>query len=251
MIERKQHANSKIGTIRFAALWTLVYGLGWGTLIIGGIIASNTIPDIFNMFPLWVFFGLFGLVPGFISSVGQQWLIKRKMNIRIPFWWLWSTIMWTISGALLRFLEYWPREWTIYDERLALTLVFSALFVPPALVQAWLLRKHIRRAWMWPIAAIVSSSTFILPLLASSMMNEVEGVLTFAAAGLMQGAVMALSLLWLIGMANGEKSKKDFAEQEWMQTDDIRWQRLEAIKNDTEAEHIVDDDGIAWEERRF
>lgn len=184
---------------------------------------------------------------GFISSVGQQWLIKRKMDIRIPRWWLWSSIAWALSGAALRLIEYWPSAWAIYDERLAMSMVFSALFLPPAIVQAWLLRKHIARAWMWPIAAIVSSSTFVLPILASNMMNEFQGVITFAAVGLMQGAVMSLSLLWLFGMTTGEKTKKYYAEKDQRTSEAILSQRIEDIDNDIEAETIIDGDIIAWE----
>jgi hypothetical protein len=100
---------------------------------------------------------------------------------------------------------------------------------------------------MWPIAAIVSSTTFVLPLLASSMMNEVEGVITFAAAGLMQGAVMGLSLLWLCGMTRSEKSKKEYAEQEQRKADGLLLQRLEAIENDVEAEDLIDAEVVAWD----
>lgn len=242
MIQKKKKFGSGMGTIRFAILWTLAYALGWGTLITGGIVT-----DVFEWIPLWGLFALGGLVPGFISSVVQQGLIKRKFNISIPRWWLWSTIAWTITAATFRLLEYWPTEWIINDERFALSIIFSALFIPPALVQAWMLRKHIARAWMWPLAAIVSSSTFILPLLANTWRDEFEVVFAFSAAGLMQGAVMGLSLLWLFGMANSEKTKKEYAENEDKQARRNLHRRLENIENDIETQNVIDGDIVAWE----
>jgi hypothetical protein len=242
MIEKKKKFGSRMGAIPFTLWWTLAYALGWGTLITGGIIASNLFWQIFEWFPLWVYFGLLGLVPGFISSIGQQFLIKRKFDVSIPRWWLWSTLVWTIAGTVLRLMEYWPSQWAIDNEQIAASLILSALFVPPAIVQAWLLRKHISRSWMWPVAAVVSSTTFVLPILASSMSNEFEAVVTFGIAGLMQGAVMGLSLLWLFGMASGEKTKKAYAEQE--QIEHSR-HRLEDTGKEVEAEPIMDRDIVS------
>jgi hypothetical protein len=212
MVENKKKFASRMGAIRFATLWTLAYALGWGSLIVSGIVASNLFLDFLQTIPLWGIFAIGGFVPGLISSVGQQGLIKRKFNISIPRWWLWSTLAWTGAGALMRLIEYTPIV-NINNEQVAITLAFSLFFIPPAIVQAWMLRKHIARAWMLPLAALVSSSTFVLPLLASNMIGEVETVLAFGAAGLMQGAVMGLSLLWLFGMSNSEKTKKDYVEE--------------------------------------
>ena len=88
---------------------------------------------------------------------------------------------------------------------------------------------------------------FVLPLLASDMIGEVETILAFGAAGLMQGAVMGLSLLWLFGMANSEKTKKEYAETEERHARRNFHRRLEDIDNDIKAEGVIDGDIVAWD----
>jgi hypothetical protein len=204
MSEKKKKQVNRLGTIPFVVLWTLAYGLGWATLMAGGIITGNLFPQVFEWFPLVVYFMLLGAVPGFVSSVAQQLLMRWKFAARLGSWWLWSTLAWIVAGGLLRLFEY--IQFRSFDERTAIMLVFAWLFTIPAIVQAWLLRRRVRRAWMWPVAAAASAATFAVPLLSGLVgpFNELLFILTFGFAGLLQGAVMGLTMVWLFGMTQQE-----------------------------------------------
>lgn len=206
MTEKAKNRVNRLGTIPFVTLWTLAYGLGWATLMVGAVVTSRFLPRIFESLPIVGFFILLGAVPGFISSLAQQWLIRWKFAVRLQRWWLWSTLAWVAGGVLLRQAEFINIQ--IDNPIVGFTVAFGVLFTIPALAQAWMLRKHVRRAWMWPAAAIASAATFAVPVVNSTYVSELWTILTGGFAGLLQGAVMGMTMVWLFGMARIEPLKR-------------------------------------------
>jgi hypothetical protein len=173
-------------------------------------------PLFFNSFPQWVYFIPLGLITGLVSGVIQQQLLRWKFAIQIRHWWLWSTV-----GALLAavglYISIYPLA-TLFDaflnyfnqfnEMLAPVILFGSLLALYSSAQTWLLRHHVKGVGMWSVAAFVSAATFILPLAHMGYGGRVWTLLTYGTAGVLQGAVMALTLVWLFGMTRIEPLKR-------------------------------------------
>jgi hypothetical protein len=217
MSEKKKNQTSQIGTVPFVLLWTLSYALGWLTLMGGGMLIDKLYPPFFNLFPEWVYFVPLGLIPGLISGVIQQQLLRWKFAVQIKRWWLWST-----SGAILaaggfyivleplaRLFNVFFNYFNQFNEIIGPALIIGSLFALYSSAQSWLLRHDVKRVWMWSAAAFVSAATFVLPLQnMGGLGNQLRTLITFGGAGLLQGAVMGLTLVWLFGMTKTEPLKR-------------------------------------------
>jgi hypothetical protein len=208
MSEKQKNTPNRLGTIPFAVLWTLAYGLGWTTVITGGYITSRFFPQIFDWFPDIVYLMLATTVPAFIYSIGQQFLIRWKFAVKFNWWFLWTTFAAAITTATFQTFEWINVPIRIDNPMVVLTLVFGYIFGTQALVQAWLLRKHVKRSWLWVAAAIASAATFGVPIATAQFFGPFATITTFGFAGLLQGAVMALTLVWLFGMTRVEPLKR-------------------------------------------
>ena len=216
MSEKKKKQAGWLGTIPFVLLWALSYGLGWFALI-GSIMLIRTFnPSFFSLFPEFVYFIPLGAIPGLISGSIQQVLIRWKFGIHIRRWWLGSTlgailaagaffVVITNFGAVLdSFFAYL----TQFSELLGPALIIGSFFALYSTAQAWVLREHVKRTWMWPLAAFVSAATFIMPLFTTGDVAELWTTTLFGIAGLLQGSVMGLTLVWLFGMTRVEPLKR-------------------------------------------
>ena len=216
MTEKKKNQTNRLGTIPFVVLWTLSYGLGWLVLMGGGLLIDKLYPLFFNQFPEIVYVFLLGLIPGLISGLIQQRLLNWKFGVQIRRWWLWSATGAVLAaGGFYVLLEYFAEFVTRLsnyfnpiNELLVPTILVGGLFALYSSAQAWLLRHNVKRVWMWAVAAFVSAATFVLPIANLGYTNELWTLITFGIAGLLQGSVMGLTLLWLFGMTRVEPLKR-------------------------------------------
>jgi hypothetical protein len=95
---------------------------------------------------------------------------------------------------------------------------------------------------MWPLAAFVSASTFILPLINNNTFGDLEVTVMMGGAGLMQGVVMALTLVWLFGMTRTEPLKRGLeagqVEQAARNLSDN--QNVDDVIGEYQAEHTLE-----------
>ncbi|MDQ7027990.1 MAG: hypothetical protein Q9P01_20975 [Anaerolineae bacterium] len=208
MSDKKKNTRNRLGTTPFTILWTLAYGLGWATVILGGIITNEFFPQVFNWFPDIAYIMLAVAVPTFVYSIAQQLLMRWKFAVNFRWWFLWTTLAAVLAGASFQIFQWVDFPFEVNNPIVAVILVFGYIFGSQALVQAWLLRHRVKRVWMWPVAAIASAATFGVPLVNADFFSESALVGTFGFAGLLQGAVMALTLVWLFGMTRAEPLKR-------------------------------------------
>jgi hypothetical protein len=239
MSEKQKNNTNRLGTIPFVLLWTLSYGLGWGVLVAGGMFAINFLPQIFNFFPMFVFFIPLGAVPGLISGVIQQLLLRWKFGVTIRRWWLWSTLAAVgAAGGFYLMMEYLSAPinslfnyLSQFNEMLAPLILIGSLFALYSTAQTWLLRHNVKRSWMWTVAAFVSAATFLLPVLSPGVGGQLWAIVLAGVAGLLQGSVMGLTLVWLFGMTRVEPLKRG-----------LETAQLEAAKDNLADRHIIEDD---------
>jgi hypothetical protein len=208
MSEKKKNNTTRLGTIPFAVLWTLAYGLGWATVITGGFITNRFFPEVFRWFPDVVYLMLAASVPAFIYGVAQQFLIRWKFAVKLNWWFLWTTLTAALTAASFQIFEWINLPIRLDNEMVGIMLVFGYIFGAQALVQAWLLRQHVKKSWMWVAAAVASAATFGVPIATAQFFGAFGTITTFGFAGLLQGAVMALTLVWLFGMTRVEPLKR-------------------------------------------
>jgi hypothetical protein len=228
MSEKQKHQTSRLGTIPFVLLWTLSYALGWLTMMGSGMLIGNGYPEFFNFFPQWVYFIPLGLIPGLLSGIIQQQLLRWKFTVQIRYWWLWSTIgallaaggFYTIIYPLSTLLNSFVYYLSEFNEVLAPAIIIGGLFGLYSMAQTWLLRHDVQRAWMWSVAAFVSAATFVLPLTNMGYGNQLWTLFTFGIAGLLQGSVMGLTLVWLFGMTRVEPLKRGMESNKLAQAEE-------------------------------
>jgi hypothetical protein len=227
MSEKQKNQTSRFGTIPFVLLWTLSYALGWLTMMGSGMVLDKLYPLFFNLLPQWVYFIPLGLITGLVSGVIQQQLLRWKFAVQIRHWWLWSavgallaagglyTAIYPLAGLFGIFFDFFNQ----FNEIIGPAIIIGALFALYSAAQAWLLRHDVKRVWMWSAAAFVSAATFALPLANMGYGGRVWTLLTYGTAGVLQGAVMALTLVWLFGMTRVEPLKRGMESRKLAQAE--------------------------------
>lgn len=234
--KKKKNARPRMGTLSFTGLWAGAYALGWGLPIAAVFAMATLFPSFINLFPDLVVMTGFIAIPGFIISVAQHLLIRRRLGQVIRHWWLWSGLGWFVGGLILNLFSIDPfSQWinAIQPPVLTATVGFGLVFLPHILIQAYLLRGRVGRAWMWPMAAIASAALFIMPIYGgTNLSNDFAPLLIFGAAGLLQGWVMGMTLLWLLGMGGAPAAE---ATENRSMKDSVReYDRLMLPTEDTE-----------------
>lgn len=202
--KKKKNARPRLGTLPFTGLWAGAYALGWGLPIAAVILIISVFPGFIQLFPEAMVIIGFIAIPGFIISLAQHFLIQARTGRAIRRWWLWSSLGWLIGGLVFYLFTLYPfNAWISAIESFILnsTLGFGFVFLPHILVQMWMLRRRVRRAWMWPVAALASAALFIMPIIGSSaFLGQFTAAVIIGAGGLLQGWVMGMALLWLLNM---------------------------------------------------
>ena len=176
--------HPKRNKFAFIILWLLGHVLAWIPFI--------TVVDwLDSSFNDTIFFAFMGLTVGGITSLTQYLLIRRHFGRNLRWWMPLSIIAW-LFAVLVVF------QTVAYsgNSQFEITLQALALFTPAAIVQAFLLRKQIQQAWLWLLASIAGTTTFVLPI----MFDFGENWTILAGYGLYASAT-ALTLLWLFGMS--------------------------------------------------
>ncbi len=216
---KRKITRSGMGSLRFAGLWAGAYVLGWGVPLTLAFLFSFLIPDFFFVFaPLPLLVG-FIAIPGLLISLAQHALIRAQTGQAIRGWWWQSSLGWLLGGGIFYLLTYAPPPLAALLSSgppiLVAALGFALVFLPHVLIQAWLLRQHVGHVWLWPLAGLVSAALFILPVV-NPFFSIFGAVLLFTLGGLLQGAVMGLVLLWLLGIADAPQGRASQGAQDRM-----------------------------------
>lgn len=173
----------------FVLLWIVGHALAWGVFsmvqMIPGFAEINLTEILLAM----------GLVVGGITSLTQYLLIRWQFGRNIKWWMPISLIAWVFA-----ILTPFQASLRMGDTQFEVTAQLLALYVPIAVVQMVLLRKHVRQSWLWLVATLAGSSVFALSLIS---LQEVLLWAPFVAFGA-YASITALSLLWLFGMSKPE-----------------------------------------------
>jgi hypothetical protein len=208
MSKGKKKQSNRIGTIPFVLLWILAHGVSWTITTLSSIIAANLFPQSFSQLPIVAYLLLTVGVPTLIYSVAHQWLIQWKFGLRFRWWFLWTTLAAFLAAGSFQIFNLAEIPLLINNPTLAIILLFGYIFGFQALVQTWLLHKHIKQAWLWSVAAIASVATFAISLANPSTFREWNLLVAYGFAGIFQSVVMGLTLVWLFAMTRIEPLKR-------------------------------------------
>lgn len=179
-----QATKRRIGTIPFLLMWLTGHALSWGALYY--------LWETFN-FSDWTMLTISGLILGGGIGLTQKYLLRYAYNIPLKGW-----MRLTVLGWFAGWLSYYAgTEWLTRFYSYPLWLTIIPMFGIPALFQWFLLRRHVKAAWLWVVAAIVSTITFGM-VYDNSAYNLTAHTLSASA----QGVVTGLTILWLFGMTN-------------------------------------------------
>ena len=209
MSEKKKKQSNRLGTITFVLLWILAHGVSWSITTLSSIIAFNLFPQSFTQLPVIAYLLLSVGMPTLIYSVPHQWLIQWKFGLRFRWWFLWTTLAAVVGAGLFLILRLATIPLLIDNPTVAIIVLFGFIFGLQALVQTWLLRKHIKQAWIWSVAALASVATFATLLANPATFREWDLLVAYGFAGIFQSVVMALTLIWLFAMSRTESFKRD------------------------------------------
>lgn len=183
--KKKMTPTRRLASLPFVGIWAGAHALAWLTI-----------------FLLWehsywlqriddgAFALMLGLYVGGIVTVMQKGLMRYNFGVRLRGWIRVSLVMWAVGG----FTFYTVGDvLNVSDET---GLIFVAFFLPPVIAQTLILRRSARHAFLWVLAGAVSAVVFggVYAQLQYSPMGEGFALMT---AGAAQGAVTALTLLWL------------------------------------------------------
>jgi|GEM_PF-2685341 len=197
----------------FLVLWFIGHLLAWGGLWLF-VVSPLFMEDFGNN----VQFGFLGFIVGGITSLVQYSLIRWQFGRNIK-WWIPLSILAWIFASIISFQA--SGSLTTDYNNVVVSISALALYLPPVIVQYFLLRKHIRQAWLWIIGSIAASTIFALLI-----NGEVWQI--FAGFGL-YSIVTGSTLLLLFGMSKASVQQK---------MADTAHERLQDSTNDDSQEQI-------------
>ncbi len=169
----------------FLILWLIGHALAWA--------AYFSSQGMFNVDWIWTI----ALGLGGVTSLVQYLLIRWQFGRNIK-WWLPLSILTWLFAAFFPF----DASLQLGDSQIGITIQALALFAPAALIQAFLLRKHVQNSWLWLLASITGTTTFALSVAALNWI-PLSGYLGYG----VYASTTALTLLWLFGMSQQEMSE--------------------------------------------
>jgi hypothetical protein len=196
MEKQKKLSAPRLTTIPFLLVWIGGHILIWSLLY--GIFES----DVTLRWNEIIWITVCGLIMGVGLSLMQKILIQYTYYAPLN-WWMRVTIAGWVLGWIVFYnsIEFIENYIPSIDEHLSLMLL--PLFVTPAVMQWFILRRNARQAWLWIVAGAASAMAF------GALYGDLSGnnyFQFFLGAGA-QGAVTGLSLLWLYGQSRAEKMK--------------------------------------------
>jgi hypothetical protein len=147
------------GSLRFIGVWVLGYIVSWMASLAVGITLLRAIDFEINAH---VFLTLVALGPTLLQAIVQKWVTQRGLRVNMRGWLRASLVGGIASGILINALQLMWRYPYSGENRTLLFLL--AWLVPPALAQAWWLRKRVQSAWLWAGAALANAFLFTVPI---------------------------------------------------------------------------------------
>lgn len=197
--KKKKKSSQKMNRWLFLTLWVLAHAFAWG--------GTFWLVDSINPSGDWelilAFTIVLGLIPGTLLAFPQKWLMKRGLGLNIAWWRRASIAAWGLGGLLL----WGGIEIFNFDDSIPFIIV--GWFSPLILAQYALIRRYIQKASLLALGNLASVIVFIQYVGINDGSPDLE---RFAISGALQGAVTGLTLLWLYGMAQQDKSKHELAQ---------------------------------------
>jgi hypothetical protein len=146
--------------ISFIGLWMMAHLFGWVALlsvVFVLILASSAFSPVQSFMNWlgasdWSLAVLLGLIVGGVTSIAQRWLIQQQSEIRPRFWMLLSLVAWSLAGlGLWQFMDSYNGSGFWHGTML---VVWFGL---PTILQSLALWPHLRSAWLYGLAGIVSA----------------------------------------------------------------------------------------------
>jgi hypothetical protein len=161
------------------------------------------------------------ILPALVQVQLVERLLKRSMRSWMPY---------TLPGVVLTLILMSTVQLLLPapQSRFDLTILLSvfAFIVPIPLIQALWLQKRVRRAWLWPTAAVFAALAFAAFPSDGSNSHVLWLILTLI-YGLMQGTVM--HTLWA-NPIESEKAKVDFDIDDQSHLEHDRIERLQTAE---------------------
>jgi hypothetical protein len=177
-------AKRHIGSIPFMLMWTVGHIVPWGAYYF---FEDNT------GIPLMLLVTLIAMIIGSGIGFAQKMLLRYAYDLPMNGWVRLTTLGWVGGWAAYFGLAQWIPHFYSYP----LGILLIPMFIFPAVLQWFLLRQHVKGAWVWMVAAAVSAVTFGFAY-ESGTFGLTEIILSASA----QASVTGLSLLWLFGMTH-------------------------------------------------
>lgn len=208
MANRKQKQKPlTLTTMGFVGRWTATYVLGWVGLLATVLVLLPLIYVLVGAMPLWLGLVSWGSVAvGRLVGERQEYLLQQKFQVAPAGWQRLSGGAWFFLGIGLALV--------IAAGSAANTAIFAAIFALPAIAQAYLLRNSVPQAWLWVLAAAASGLIFGLPLAAGLSVNPISVGLTLGLGGVLHGAVMAMTLVWMFNLLGIQESHEEVAHED-------------------------------------
>ena len=164
---RKSETYHRLATRPFICLWIGIYYLGL-TVIYGlsEIWYFTLYRPPFEFYSItknwseweWNAVGtVFSCILGIVIAIAQKWLMKKRSNLSIPHWHIFTIIGWTIAGLLfVKYIDYSPH--TMLEQR----LLMVGYFAIPTLFQAIPMNRVMRHGWIWAGTGVFTGIIVIL-----------------------------------------------------------------------------------------
>jgi lysylphosphatidylglycerol synthetase-like protein (DUF2156 family) len=221
---KNKNMPRRMGNVRFLILWAMGYAFTWISAWFGGMALSDLLIrlDINILSPLF-WLGLAAGGVGLFLSTVQIVLVERGLKQRMRGWLPASMAGWALSALWLNLLI--TSNVTILSGlsiTQSLTVFFASFLLPPALTQFFWLRRQVKSAWLWVIAALASAALFALPFTWTSNFTGDRFLLpmfVLGMAGLLHALVSGATMrhLWNQPLEKGkhDKAKSTLSDAEY------------------------------------
>lgn len=185
----------------FIMLWTVGVVLGWYSInFIGGIFPSDL--------NTWLGFGIWGMLMGVCAALCQSLALRLYRGTWSLRWAIATIVGWSLGAfamvGVLTATNFGDNfiGGVFYD-----VLVIGVLIGIPSLLQLIVLRKWVRRLWLW-VLSIVTSAAVISSIFSMFENNAIYGASATAFSLVGYGLVSALTLIWLFHNSPVENQTK-------------------------------------------
>ncbi len=236
-----------MSNVPFLIVWAMGYAFTWISAWFGGMALSQLLiqQNIMVDSPFFWLVLAAGGVGLFLSTI-QIVLVERGLKQRMRGWLPTSMAGWGLSALLLNILITMPSFGSSLgglSPTQSLTVFFASFLLPPAITQFFWLRRRVKSAWLWVIAAVVSAALFVLPFAWTSNFTNDQfllPIMVMGAAGLLHALVSGSIMrhLWT------QPLEKDKHEKAKSALSDADYSRLELHDENND---IDEDDDLVME----